>query len=177
MFVTHPKPRTVSPVWTALQGEAGQPSASLPHRSPSGVVCTPLDAFRRIVFPSPVDCLDTSMLGSPNEWLPVPHSPANVYRTYTKSSPTAVSTQRTQNRRPLIIGRSLSVTRHRNRHRRLLLRRKKFLLLMPPHASHRLHAPRLRPGTQTGGFRARAVVPVRRYLRRSRCSSSRSSCC
>ena len=29
--------------------------------------------------------------------------------------------------------------------------------------SHRLHAPRLRPGTQTGGLRARAVVPVRRY--------------
>ena len=27
--------------------------------------------------------------------------------------------------------------------------------------SHRLHAARLRPGTQTGGLRARAVVPVR----------------
>ena len=31
--------------------------------------------------------------------------------------------------------------------------------------SHRLHAARLRPGTQTGGLRARAVVPVRRYVR------------
>ena len=52
-------------------------------------------------------------------------------------------------------------------------------------SSHRLHAPRLRPGTQTGGLRARAVVPVRRYLRRTfrcrsvvaPCASKKESCC
>ena len=68
---------------------------------------------------------------------------------------------------------------HKEVSRRSEASHKKFLLLMP-HAvtgwfckrnemsavlllSHRLHAPRLRPGTQTGGLRARAVVPVRRY--------------
>ena len=83
---------------------------------------------------------------------------------------------------PLIIGRSLSVTRHRNylftkksqppgqevavvdatRCHRLVLQKEfvgRFVV------SHRLHAARLRPGTQTGGLRARAVVPVRRYVR------------
>ena len=38
-----------------------------------------LNAFERFVFPSLMECLETSILGTNRRRLPVPHSPAKVY--------------------------------------------------------------------------------------------------
>ena len=41
---------------------------------------TLLNAFERFVFPSLMQCLETSILGTTRRWLPVPHAPAKVYK-------------------------------------------------------------------------------------------------